>query len=63
MGLILNIPVYDLSGDFVTYTPNKTSIATVIQRKAAVRQVSLSRLTASHFPPASKLAGIQWSFL
>jgi len=24
---------------------------------------SLPRLTASHFPPASKLAGIQWSFL
>ena len=36
---------------------------TVILRKALLRQASLPRLTASHFPPASKLAGIQWSFL
>ncbi len=37
--------------------------AAVIQDKALFRQVTLPRLTASHFPPASKLAGIQWSFL
>ena len=35
----------------------------VIQEKALFRQVPLPRLTASHFPPVSKLAGIQWSFL
>jgi len=39
------------------------SHAAVIQEKALLRQVPLPRLTASHFPPASKLAGIQWSFL
>ena len=39
------------------------SHTTVIQGKALVRQVSLPRLTASHFPLASKLAGIQWRFL
>ncbi len=37
--------------------------ATVIQRKTLFRQAPLPRLTASHFPPASKLAGIPWSFL
>ncbi len=37
--------------------------AVVIQEKALLRQAPLPRLTASHFPPASKLAGIQWSFL
>jgi len=35
----------------------------VIQGKVLLRQAPLPRLTASHFPPASKLAGIQWSFL
>ncbi|MFO7772506.1 MAG: hypothetical protein R6V59_02865, partial [Dehalococcoidia bacterium] len=39
------------------------SHTTVIQGKALLKQVSLPRLTASHFPPASKLAGIQWRFL
>ena len=39
------------------------SHAIVIQGKALLGQASLPRLTASHFPPASKLAGIQWSFL
>jgi len=37
--------------------------AKVIQEKVLLRQTSLPRLTASHFPPASKLAGIQWGFL
>ena len=37
--------------------------AVVIQEKALLRQAPLPRLTASHFPPASKLAGIQWRFL
>ena len=37
--------------------------AVVIQDKALFRQAAWPRLTASHFPPASKLAGIQWSFL
>ena len=37
--------------------------AAVIHEKALFRQAPLPRLTASHFPPASKLAGIQWSFL
>ena len=37
--------------------------AVVIQEKGLSRQAPLPRLTASHFPPASKLAGIQWSFL
>jgi len=37
--------------------------AAVIQKKALVTQVSLPRLPASRFPPASKLAGIQRSFL
>jgi len=37
--------------------------AAVIQEKALFRQVPSPRLTASHFPPASKLTGIQWSFL
>jgi len=37
--------------------------AEVIQEKLLFRQAPLPRLTASHFPPASKLAGIQWSFL
>jgi len=36
---------------------------TVIQTKAPLRQASLPRLTARHFPPASKLAGIQCTFL
>lgn len=35
----------------------------VIQEEALFRQATLPRLTASHFLPASKLAGIQWSFL
>ena len=34
-----------------------------IQEKALFTQAPLPRLTASHFPPTSKLAGIQWSFL
>ena len=97
MGLIFDILPYYVSGDFVTYTPNKVSIApklscpqllpvlryphevilqiiygmfcpsnphaVVIQDKALSRQAALPRLTASHFPPASKLAGIQWSLL
>jgi hypothetical protein len=37
--------------------------APVIQEKALVSQAPLTRLTASRFPPASKLAGIQLSFL
>ena len=37
--------------------------AAVIQEKALATQASLPRLTASRFPPASKLAGIQRSFL
>jgi hypothetical protein len=37
--------------------------AEIIQEKVLFRQASLPRLTASHFPPASKLAGIQWGFL
>lgn len=37
--------------------------AVVIQDKALSRQAALPRLTASHFPPASELTGIQWSFL
>ncbi len=37
--------------------------ATFIQEKALFKQAPLPRLTASHFPPASKLAGIQWRFL
>ena len=37
--------------------------AAVIQEKALVAQASLARLPASPFPPASKLAGIQRSFL
>lgn len=39
------------------------SHATVIPTKAPPKQASLPRLTASHFSPASLLAGIQWSFL
>ena len=35
----------------------------VIQGKALLRQVPLPRLAASRFPPASKLTGIQRSFL
>jgi len=34
-----------------------------MQEKVLFRQAALPRLTASHFPPASLLAGIQWSFL
>jgi len=37
--------------------------ASFIQEKARFKQTPLPRLKASHFPPASKLAGIQWSFL
>ena len=37
--------------------------AAVIQENALLRQASLPRLTASRFPPASKLAGIQRGFL
>jgi hypothetical protein len=37
--------------------------ASVIQEKALATQASLPRLPASRFPPASKLAGIQRSFL
>jgi hypothetical protein len=37
--------------------------ATFIHEKALFRQAPLPRLTASHFPPTSKLAGIQWGFL
>jgi hypothetical protein len=44
------------------FCPSK-SHAVVIQDKALSRQATLPRLTASHFPPASKLAGIQWSSL
>ena len=39
------------------------SHTTVIQAKVLFRQAPLPRPTASHFPPASKLAGIQWSSL
>ena len=39
------------------------SHASFIHGKAAFKQSLVPRLTASHFPPASKLAGIQWSFL
>jgi len=42
--------------------PSNTHAA-VIQEKTLLKQVPLPRLTASHFPPASKLAGIQWGFL
>ena len=35
----------------------------VIQGKVLFRQAPLPRLTASYFPPTSKLAGIQWSSL
>ena len=37
--------------------------AIFIPEKALFRQTPLPRLLASHFPPASKLAGIQWNFL
>ena len=39
------------------------SHAAVIQENALIRQASLPRLAASRFPPASKLTGIQRSFL
>ena len=44
------------------FSPSNTH-ASVIQEKALARQVPSPRLTASHFPPTSKLVGIQWSFL
>ena len=44
------------------FSPSNSHSA-VIQEKALFRQASLPRLTASHFPPASKLTAIQWSFL
>lgn len=46
----------------VIYSMLRPSIthATFIHEKALFRQAPLPRLTASHFPPASKLAGIQW---
>jgi hypothetical protein len=37
--------------------------ASFIQEKAIFKQTPMPRLTASRFPPASKLAGIQRGFL
>ena len=68
MGLIFNMFPYYVSSDFITYTPDKISLTLKLPRpqlflQALFRQAPLPRLTASHFPPASKLAGIQWRFL
>ncbi len=34
-----------------------------LRRGISRRYLNQPRLTASHFPPASKLTGIQWAFL
>ena len=48
-----------INGMLRPYNPR----ATVIHEKALLRRAPLPRLTASRFPPASKLTGIQREFL
>ena len=51
MHLIFNILTYYVSGDFVTYTPNKAPIAPKLPSPQLLPQ------------SGSKLADIQWVFL
>jgi hypothetical protein len=57
MDLIFNVFPYHVSSSFITYTPDKISITPEFPCPL-LRQASLPRLAASHFPPASKLTGI-----
>ena len=70
MGLVLTIfPLLRHSHQVLLETAYGTfcpsySHAAFISPTQLLRQMSYQpRLTASHFPPASKLTGIQWGFL
>jgi len=66
MGLIFNIFTFVIGYPYHVVLKvisgmlrNSNPQATVIHEKALLRKAPLPRLTASRFPPASKLTGIQ----